>query len=115
MKVGGIPIYSGSMFRGNAAYKRKPQIGVSAKFSGFSYGQFTDMIQGVENTKTYTVSSPSAAHFEHGPVKVRFFSGSSPIDATLTESINLSPTSIVDTPYFDIESTGSLGGLIVTL
>jgi hypothetical protein len=115
-RIGGIPIYSGTIFRGNAAYKRKPQTGVSAKFSAFSYGQFKDLLEGVENTKTHTVTRLNAARFNQGPIKVRFFSGSDAIDPSLTTSINISPTAIVETPYFDVEPpSGSFDTLIVTL
>ena len=115
-RIGGISIISGTSFRGNSAYKRKPQMGISAKFSGFSYGQHRDLLEGVENTRTHIATSLNSAKFTQGPIKVRFFSGSNTVDPTLTTSINLSPTAVIERPYFDVDPpTGSFDTLIVTL
>jgi len=114
--VGGIPIYSGTIFRGNSAFKRKPAIGISAKFSGFSYGQHKDLLQGVDNTRTYMLDSPNSSKFSPSPVTVRFFSGVSPAIPSFTDSVNITADYTITAPYFDVDPpSGSFDSLIVTL
>lgn len=115
-RIGGISIQSGSFFRGKPAFKRKPTMGISAKFSPFSYGQMKDLIGGVENTRTYRIDKPNSSRTSNGPLLVRFVSGNVRVDPSQTNSVNLTTRGIILEPFFDIEPpTGSLDTLIVTL
>jgi hypothetical protein len=99
--LGGVSIASGSFFRGRAALKRKPAVKVSAYFRSNHWGYFSDLVQGVENTKTYELGDPGRGKIENSPVIVRFVSGVDPAIPVQTSSQNISKTSAVDTPYVD--------------
>jgi hypothetical protein len=99
--VGGRSYASGSFFRGSAALKRKPAIKVSAYFRSNHWGYLSDIVQGVENAKTYELDNPGGSRIETSPVKVRFVSGESGELPIRTSSQNISKTSAVDTPYVD--------------
>ena len=115
-RIGGISIQSGTFFRGKPAFKRKPAIGISAKFSPFTYGQMKDLIGGVENTRTYQIDKPNSSKTSNGPLFVRFVSGGEKVDPSQTNSVNLTTRGIIQEPFFDIDPpTGSLDTLIVTL
>jgi hypothetical protein len=113
--IGGKTESSGSFFRGKSALKRKPAIKLSAYFRTNHWGFFSDLVEGVENTKTYEVGSPGSGLVSSAAVKVRFVTGSMATDGANTTSQNISKTSEVVTPYVDGESNSrEIDTMIVT-
>lgn len=100
--VGGVQVASQSFFRGTVGnFKRKPRIGLAANLNPNSHGQFKDLIKGPINTKTYDVSKPHGGQFNDGPLTVKFIVTGTIVPPSQTTSQNISPTGIVENPYFD--------------
>jgi hypothetical protein len=100
--IGGVQIASQSFFRsaiGN--FRRKPKIGIAANLSPVSHGQLKDLIKGPVNTKTYDVSRPHGGQFDNAPLLVKFVVSGNVVPPAQTTSQNISPTGIVENPFFD--------------
>ena len=100
-QVGGLSEPSGSFFRGSAALKRKPAIGVSAYLRMNHHGYFFDILEGVENTRHFEIAKTGGAKFLNSPVVARFVSGGSPVLSQSTSCQNISRTGVNNTPFVD--------------
>ena len=105
--LGGVSVSSGSFFRGQPAFIRKPAIGVSARLNPRHHGFFSDIFEQTENTKIFNIKDSSSKNELSSPVTVGFrFENQviNPSIASRTTCQNISPTSAVDTPYVDGEA-----------
>lgn len=100
-EIGGATEESGSFFRGEAALKRKPAIGVSIYLNPKHHGYLSDLFYGIENTKQFNVGKIGSSKFVRPPIGVRFVSGSQDIPPLSSSSQNISKTGAVDTPFID--------------
>jgi hypothetical protein len=102
--LGGVSIASGSFFRGQAAFKTKPAIPVSAKLNPRHHGFVSDIVEGAENTRLFNIQNPDSRNTLSSPVRVNFVFENQvikPSIATRTSNQNISSTSEVNTPYID--------------